>query len=69
MIILGSLEKLKMNDLILKLMFFSKDKNYSLNLKDFPEQINSLINLGLEFIGVLENKLFIKGSISSFSFI
>ena len=59
-IILGSLEKLKMNDLILKLIFISKDKNYSLNLKDFPEEINSLINLGLEFIGVLENKLFIK---------
>lgn len=56
----GSLEKIKTTDLILKLEFLSKDNNSSLNLKDFQEEMNSLTNLGLEFIAVCKNKLFIK---------
>ena len=56
----GSLEKIKTTDLILKLEFLSKDNNSSLNLKDFQEEMNSLTNLGLEFIAVCRNKLFIK---------
>ena len=56
----GSLEKIKTTDLILKLEFLSKDNNSYLNLKDFQEEMNSLTNLGLEFVAVCKNKLFIK---------
>jgi len=59
-IIEGSLEKVKTTDLILKMEFLPKDSNSSLNLKDFQEEMNSLTNLGLEFIAVIRNKLFIK---------
>ena len=60
LIIFGSLENLKENELILKLIFNSKDKNSSLDLRDFVTEIKTLINLGLEFVGVFQNKLFIK---------
>ena len=60
MTISGSSEKIKKTDLILKLEFLSKENNSSLNLKDFQEEMNSLTNLGLEFIAVCRNKLFIK---------
>ena len=56
----GSSEKIKKTDLILKLEFLPKENNSSLNLKDFQEEMNSLTNLGLEFIAVCRNKLFIK---------
>ena len=59
-IISGSLEKIKPTDLILKLEFLPKDNNSSLNLKDFQGEMDSLINLGLEFIAIYRNKLFIK---------
>ena len=59
-IILGHLEKLKNNELVLKLTFVSKDKKSSLNLKDHQQEINSLINLDLQFIGICQNKLFIQ---------
>ena len=59
-IILGNLGKLKNNELVLKLTFISKDKKSSLNLKDFQKEINSLINLELQFIGICQNKLFIQ---------
>lgn len=59
-IISGSLEKIKTTDLILKLEFLTKENNSSLNLKDFQEELNSLTNLGLEFIAVCRNILFIK---------
>lgn len=59
-IISGSLEKIKTADLILKLEFLTKENNSSLNLKDFQEELNLLTNLGLEFIAVCRNILFIK---------
>ena len=58
--IAGSSEKIKKTDLILKLEFLPKDNNSSLNLKDFQEEMKSLTNLGLDFIAVCRNKLFIK---------
>ena len=59
-IILGNLEKIKINELLLKLIFISKDKTTLLNLKDYQNEIRSLINLDLDFIGICQNKLFIK---------
>ena len=60
LIIFGNMEKLKNNELILKLIFISKDKNISLNLKEYQNEIKSLIYLDLEFIAIFKNKLFIK---------
>ena len=60
-IILGNLEKLRYDEPILKLTFFSKDRRTPLNLNDFPNEMNSLkINLGIEFISIFQNKLFIQ---------
>ena len=60
-IILGNLEKIKFNKPILKLIFFSKDRKSPLNLKEFPNEMNSLTaNLGIEFMGINQNKLFIQ---------
>ena len=60
LIILGNLDKIKNNEIILKLIFSSKDKNESLNLKNYQKEMNSLLNIGLEFIGIFQNILFIK---------
>ena len=60
-IILGNLEKIKFDKPILKLIFFSKDRKSPLNLNDFPNQMNSLkVNLGIEFMSIYQNKLFIQ---------
>ena len=60
-IFLGNLEKIKFDEPILKLIFFSKDRKSPLNLKDYPNEMNSLItNLGIEFMSVYQNKLFIQ---------
>ena len=59
-VIFGNLEKLKNNELILKLIFVAKDKKSLLNLKDHKQEINTLINLDLQFIGINQNKLFIQ---------
>ena len=60
-IFLGNLEKIKFDEPILKLIFFSKDRKSSLNLKDYPNEMNSLItNLGIEYMSVFQNKLFIQ---------
>ena len=60
-IIFGNLDKIRYNEPILKLIFFSKDRKSPLNLIDFPDEMNSLkINLGIEFISIFQNKLFIQ---------
>ena len=59
-IIFGNLEKIKNNELFLKLTFISKDKTTLLNLKDYKNEIRSLINLDLDFIAIFQNQLFIK---------
>ena len=59
-IILGNLNKTKNNELLLKLAFLSKDKKVLLDLKDYQNEIKSLINSDTEFIGTFKNKLFIK---------
>ena len=60
-IFLGNLEKIKFDEPILKLIFFSKDRKSPLNLKDYPNEMNSLItNLGIEYMSVFQNKLFIQ---------
>ena len=59
-IIFGNLEKIKNNELFLKLTFISKDKTTLLNLKDYKNEIRSLINLDLDFIAIFQNRLFIK---------
>ena len=60
LVILGSLEKIKPNDKILKLIFSSKDKKSLLNLRFYQKEMNSLFNIGLDFIGVVQNILFVK---------
>ena len=60
LIILGNLDKIKNNEILLKLIFSSKDKNESLNLKNYQKEMNSLLNIGLDFIGIFQNILFIK---------
>ena len=60
-IFLGNLEKIKFDEPILKLIFFSKDRKSPLNLKDYPNEMDSLItNFGIEFMSVYQNKLFIQ---------
>ena len=59
-VIFGNLEKLKINDLILKLAFVSKNKKCELNLKDYLNEIKSLINADIDFIAFYQNQLFIK---------
>ena len=60
-IFLGNLEKIRFDEPILKLTFFSKDRKSPLNLKDYPNEMNSLIiNFGIEFMSVYQNKLFIQ---------
>ena len=60
-IILGNLEKIRYDEPILKLTFFNKDRRKPLNLNDYPNELNSLtINLGIEFISIFQNKLFIQ---------
>ena len=59
--ILGNLEKIRYNEPILKLIFFSKDRKSPLNLNDFPNEINALkINLDIEFISICQNKIYIQ---------
>ena len=60
LIILGNLDKIKNNELLLKLVFVSKDKKATLDLKNFQSDIKSLANAETEFIGIFQNKLFIK---------
>ena len=60
LVILGSLEKIKPNDKILKLIFSSKDKKSLLNLRFYQKEMNSLFNIGLDFIGLVQNVLFVK---------
>ena len=60
-IILGNLEKIRYEEPILELIFFSKDIKTPLNLNDYPNEMNSLkTNLGIEFISIFQNKLFIQ---------
>ena len=59
-IILGNLDKIKNNELLLKLIFVSKDKKIILDLKNYPKDIASLVNTETEFIATFKNKLFIK---------
>ena len=59
-VIYGDLEKIKKNELILKLTFVSKNKKSELNLKEYLSQIKSLINSDIEFIAFYQNQLFIK---------
>ena len=60
-VILGNLKTIRYDEPILKLTFFSKDRKTPLNLDDFPNEMNSLkINLGIEFISIFQNKLFIQ---------
>ena len=60
LVILGDLEKIKPNEKILKLIFSSKDKKSLLNLRYYQKEINTLLNIGLDFIGLVQNKLFVK---------
>ena len=60
-IILGNIENIRFDEPILKLIFFSKDRKSPLNLSDYPNEINSLtINLGIEYMSIFQNKLFIQ---------
>jgi hypothetical protein len=60
-IILGNLENIRFDEPILKLIFFSKDRKSPLNLNDYPKEMNSLtINLGIEFMSIFQNKLFLQ---------
>ena len=60
-IILGNIENIRYDEPILKLTFFNKDRRTPLNLNDYPNEMNSLtINLGIEFISIFQNKLFIQ---------
>ena len=59
-IILGNLESIKANEIILKLIFSSKDKKSLLNLKNYQKEMNTLLNIGLDFIGIFQNILFVK---------
>ena len=59
LVIVGDLEKIKPNEKILKLIFSSKDKKSLLNLRYYQKEINSLLNIGLNFIGLVQNKLFV----------
>ena len=60
-IILGNLENIRFDEPILKLIFFSKDRKSPLNLNDYPNEMNSLtINLGIEFMSIFQNKLFLQ---------
>ena len=60
-IILGNLDKIRYNEPILKLIFFSKDRKSPLKLNDYPNEMNSLTkNMGIEFISIFQNKLFIQ---------
>ena len=59
-IIFGNWDNFKNNELILKLEFVAKDKKLPLYLKEYKTEIESLINSDIEFIGIYQNKLFIK---------
>ena len=59
-VIYGSLEKIKINELILKLTFVSKNKKCEVNLKEYLNEIKSLINSDIEIIAFYQNQLFIK---------
>ena len=60
-IILGNIENIRFDEPILKLIFFSKDRKSPLNLNDYPNEMNSLtINLGIEYMSIFRNKLFIQ---------
>ena len=58
--ILGNLEKIRANEILLKLIFSSKDRKSLLNLKNYQKEMKSLLNIGLDFIGIFQNILFIK---------
>ena len=59
-IIFGNLTNFKNNELILKLEFVTKEKKFPLNLEEYKNEIESLINPDIEFIGLFQNKLFLK---------
>ena len=59
-VLFGNLDNFKNNELILKLEFVTKDRKCPLNLKEYKAEIESLINSDIEFVGIYENKLFIK---------
>lgn len=60
-IILGNLDKIRYNESILKLVFFSKDRKSPLKLNDYLHEMKSLTkNMGIEFISIYQNKLFIQ---------
>ena len=59
-IISGDLGKIRYGEAILKLEFLSKDKKSSVNLNDYLNEINSLINLDIDFISIYQNKMFIQ---------
>ena len=59
-VIYGNLEKIKINELILKLVFVSKNKKSEPNLKEHLNEIKSLINSDIDFIAFYRNQLYIK---------
>ena len=59
-VLFGNLDNFKNNELILKLEFVTKVRKCPLNLKEYKAEIESLINSEIEFVGIYENKLFIK---------
>ena len=59
-IIFGNLTNFENNELILKLEFVTKEKKFPLNLEEYKTEIESLINPDIEFIGLFQNKLFLK---------
>ena len=59
-VIYGDMVNIKINELILKLTFVSKNKKCELNLKENLNEIKSLINSDIEFIAFYHNQVFIK---------
>ena len=60
-VILGDIEKLRFSDSVLKMVFYSKDRNTPLNLGDYQKEMKSLKNFpGIEFICICLNKMFIQ---------
>ena len=59
-VLFGNLDNFKNNELILKLEFATKDRKCPLTLKKYKTEIESLINSDIEFVGIYQNKLFIK---------
>ena len=60
-LILGDFKKVRYSESILKMIFFSKEQSGPLNLNEYIDEIKSLKNiLGIEFICLCKNKMFIQ---------